>query len=36
MHFIPTSSSWMNPVERWFREVTDNRIRRGVFRSVGE
>ncbi len=35
-HFIPTSSSWLNLVERWFRELTDKRIRRGVFRSVPE
>jgi transposase len=34
MHFIPTSSSWLNLVERWFREITDKRIRRGVFQSV--
>ena len=34
LHFIPTSSSWLNLVERWFRELTDKRIRRGVFRSV--
>lgn len=34
MHFIPTSSSWLNLVERFFRELTDKRIRRGVFRSV--
>jgi transposase len=34
MHFIPTSSSWLNIVERWFREITDKRIRRGVFHSV--
>ena len=34
LHFIPTSSSWLNLVERWFREITDKRIRRGVFRSV--
>jgi transposase len=34
LHFIPTSSSWLNMVERWFREITDKRIRRGVFRSV--
>jgi transposase len=33
-HFIPTSSSWMNLVERWFRELTDQAIRRGAFRSV--
>jgi len=34
MHFIPTSSSWLNLVERWFREITDKRIRRGAFTSV--
>jgi len=34
VHFIPTSSSWLNLVERWFREITEKRIRRGVFRSV--
>ncbi|MGH9567708.1 MAG: IS630 family transposase, partial [Candidatus Angelobacter sp.] len=34
LHFIPTSSSWVNVVERWFREITDKRIRRGVFKSV--
>jgi transposase len=34
LHFIPTSSSWLNLVERWFREITDKRIRRGVFQSV--
>ena len=33
-HFVPTSSSWLNLVERWFRELTDKAIRRGVFRSV--
>ena len=36
LHFIPTSSSWLNLVERWFREITDKRIRRGSFRSVPE
>jgi transposase len=36
MHFTPTSSSWLNLVERWFREITDKRIRRGVFKSVKE
>lgn len=36
LHFIPTSSSWLNMIERWFREITDKRIRRGVFRSVPE
>ena len=34
LHFIPTSSSWLNLVERWFRELTDKAIRRGVFPSV--
>jgi transposase len=33
-HFIPTSSSWLNLVERWFGEITRNRIRRGTFESV--
>ena len=36
LHFIPTSSSWLNLVERWFGEITRKRIRRGVFRSVPE
>ena len=36
LHFIPTSSSWVNMVERWFREITDKRIRRGSFSSVPE
>lgn len=36
LHFTPTSSSWLNLVERWFRELTDKRIRRGVFHSVDE
>lgn len=35
-HFIPTSSSWLNLVERWFREITDKRIRRGSFHNVAE
>lgn len=35
-HFIPTSSSWLNLIERWFAEITNQRIRRGVFRSVKE
>ena len=34
LHFTPTSSSWLNLVERWFREITGKRIRRGVFHSV--
>ncbi len=33
-HFIPTSSSWLNLVERWLRELTDKAIRRGAFPSV--
>lgn len=36
LHFTPTSSSWLNLVERWFRELTQKRLRRGVFRSVPE
>jgi len=37
-HFTPTSSSWLNLVERWFRErdLTDKATRRGVFHSVDE
>ena len=34
MHFTPTSGSWLNLVERWFKELTDKRLRRGVFTSV--
>ena len=36
LHFTPTSSSWLNLVERFFAEITDKRIRRGTFRSVQE
>jgi transposase len=36
LHFTPTSSSWLNLVERWFGEITRKRIRRGVFKSVSE
>ena len=36
MHFTPTSASWLNMVERFFRDITDKRIRRGVFTSVAE
>ena len=36
MHFVPTSSSWLNMVERWFRDLTDKQIRRGVFKSVAD
>jgi transposase len=34
IHFTPTSSSWLNVIERWFREITQKRIRPGVFHSV--
>ncbi len=34
LHFTPTSSSWLNLVERWFRELTEKALRRGVFHSV--
>jgi transposase len=34
LHFIPTSSSWLNLVERWFEELTDKWLRRGRFTSV--
>ena len=36
IHFTPTYGSWINLVERWFAELTNKRIRRGVFRSVKE
>lgn len=36
LHFIPTSSSWLNLVERFFAEITGKRIRRGTFASVAE
>jgi transposase len=36
LHFTPTSASWLNMVERFFAEITDKRIRRGVFKSVAE
>ena len=36
MHFTPTSASWLNMVERFFRDITDKRIRRDTFSSVGE
>lgn len=36
VHFIPTSSSWLNLIERWFRDITDKRIRRGAFHSVDQ
>ena len=34
LHFTPTSSSWLNQVERWFRDLTDKNLRRGIFPSV--
>ena len=36
LHFTPTSSSWLNLIERWFAELTRKRIKRGAFRSVPE
>ena len=36
IYFTPTSSSWLNMVERFFRDITQNRIRRGIFRDVEE
>lgn len=36
LHFIPTSSSWLNLVERWFAELSEKAVRRGAFRSVQE
>ena len=36
MHFTPTGCSWLNMVERFFRDLTDNRLRRGAFRGVEE
>lgn len=36
LHFTPTSASWLNMVERFFAEITRNRIRRGAFKSVTE
>ncbi|UUZ67997.1 IS630 family transposase [Polaromonas sp. P2-4] len=36
MHFTPTSASWLNIVERFFRDITTERLRRGVFTSVPE
>jgi DDE superfamily endonuclease len=34
MHFTPTSASWLNRGERFFRDLTQNRLRRGVFRDL--
>jgi hypothetical protein len=36
MHFTPTSASWLDMVERFFRDLTQNRLRRGVFRDLEE
>src|SRR5512132_3977648 len=36
LHFTPTSASWLNLVERFFAEITEQRIRRGVFNSVAD
>jgi transposase len=36
LHFTPTSSSWLNLIERWFKELTDKRLRRGRFTSVND
>ena len=36
VYFTPTSSSWLNMVERFFRDLTQNRLRRGIFRDVEE
>jgi transposase len=36
LHFTPTSSSWLNLVELWFRQITNRRLRRPAFRSIDE
>ena len=36
IYFTPTSISWLNMVERFFRDLTQNRLRRGIFRDVEE
>lgn len=36
LHFIPTSSSWLNLIERWFAELEQKTVRRGAFRSIDE
>ncbi len=36
LHFTPTSSSWVNLIERWFKELTDKRLCRGTFNSVAD
>jgi hypothetical protein len=36
IHYVPTSCSWLNLIERWFAELTNKRIRRGSFLSVDD
>ena len=36
MHFTPTSAPWLNMIERFFRDLTQNRLKRGVFRDLEE
>lgn len=36
IHFTPTSASWLNAVERFFRDITTNQLRRGVFKSIAQ
>lgn len=36
LHFTPTSSSWLNLIERWFGHLTDKQLRRGAFASVDD
>src|ERR1700674_4533685 len=36
LHFTPTSASWLNQVERFFGQITEDRIRRGAFHSVAD
>ncbi len=36
LHFTPTSASWLNMVERFFRDLTTRRLRHGIFQSVGQ
>ena len=36
LHFTPTSGSWLNEVERWFAKITEQRIRRGVFKNIDQ
>lgn len=35
-HYTPTSSCWLNLIERWFKELTEKRLRRGAFTSVAD